>query len=210
MPLLPAPSVWKLWPHWSHAWPQVFQRPFGNDLHPLGARVVGEDAAAVHAHDAPRRLHVRVDVHALRKIEPSIRPPAQGVDDVVRVLGAESAEDDALLVGLAVAIGVLEVEQLGGLADVAGPVALGREHGRDAGGDEQAVGKDGALLGLAVVVGVFEDEDFVERVLPGRDLRIHRAARDPQAALRVPVHLRGFREERVLGPEGNFESIGER
>ena len=61
-----------------------------------------------------------MDVDALVEVEPSIRPPVQGVDDVVRVLGAEAAEDDALRVRLAVAIGVVEVEQLGALADVAG------------------------------------------------------------------------------------------
>ena len=61
-----------------------------------------------------------MNIDALVEVEPSIRPPVQGVDDVMGVLGAEAAEDDALLVGLAVAIGVGEVEQLGGLADVAG------------------------------------------------------------------------------------------
>ena len=55
-------------------------------------------------------------------------------------------------VGLAVAVGVLEVEQLGAVGDVGPAVAR-----LDAGGDQQAVGEDGGLVGLAVAVGVFED-----------------------------------------------------
>ena len=89
-------------------------------LQPLGARVVGEDGAGVHPHHAVGRLQMAVDVDALVKVQPPIRPPAQCVDEMVRVLGAEAGEDDALRVGLAVAVGVGEVEQLGGLADVSG------------------------------------------------------------------------------------------
>ena len=55
-------------------------------------------------------------------------------------------------VGLAVAVGVLEVEQLGAVGDVRAAVA-----GLDAGGDQQAVGEDRGLVGLAVAVAVFED-----------------------------------------------------
>ena len=65
-----------------------------------------------------------------------------------------------LLVGLAVAVGVLEVEQLGAVGDVGAAVAR-----LDAGGDQQAVGEDGGLVGLAVAVGVFEDEDLVVGLL---------------------------------------------
>ena len=70
----------------------------------------------------------------------------------MRVLGAEAGEDDARLVGLAVAVGVAEVEQLGAVGDVRAAVAR-----LDAGRDQQAVGEDGRLVGLAVAVGVLED-----------------------------------------------------
>ena len=59
-------------------------------------------------------------------------------------------------VGLAVAVGVVEVEQLGAVGDVGAAVA-----GLDPGGDQQPVGEDGGLVGLAVAVGVFEDHDLV-------------------------------------------------
>ena len=50
-------------------------------------------------------------------------------------------------VGLAVAVGVLEVDQFGAVGDVGAAVAR-----LDAGGDQQAVGEDGGLVGLAVAV----------------------------------------------------------
>ena len=65
-------------------------------------------------------------------------------------------EDDAAGVGLAVAVGVLEVQQFGAVGDVDAAVS-----GLEAGGDEQTVGEDRGLVGPAVVVGVFEDQDLV-------------------------------------------------
>ena len=54
------------------------------------------DAAARSSRrDAVRRLDVAVDVDRLVEVEPAVRPPAERVDDVVRVLGAEAGEHDA-------------------------------------------------------------------------------------------------------------------
>ena len=80
-------------------------------------------------------------------------------------------------VGLAVAVGVRQVQQVGAVGDVDAAVA-----GLDAGGNEQAVGEDGGLVGLAVAVGVFEDDDLVVGLLARLDLRIDLAARDPEPA----------------------------
>src|SRR5688572_8451146 len=56
-------------------------------LHRLGPEP--PDAAAVEALDAVRGLDVRVDVDGLVEPEAAVRAPAECVDDVVRVLGAE-------------------------------------------------------------------------------------------------------------------------
>ena len=150
---------------------------------------------------AVRRLDVAVDVDRLVEVEAAVRAPAERVDDVVRVLGAEAGEDDAASCrpcrpGLRRG----QVEQLGAVGDVGAAVA-----GLDAGGDEQAVGEDGRLVGLAVAVGVFEDEDLVVRLLARLDLRVDLARRDPEPALRVEVHLDRLGEQRVGGEEVDLE-----
>ena len=63
----------------------------------------------------------------------------------MRVVAAEAGDDDFSLVGLAVAVGVLEEEDVGRVGDPDAAVADG-----DAGGDVQAVGEDGDLVDLPV------------------------------------------------------------
>ena len=168
-------------------------------------RAQRERAAAVQPHHAVRRLGVRVDVNGLVHVELPVRSPAQRVQDVMRVLGAESAQHHAPLIRDAVAVGVLEVQQLGALPDVAAAVAR-----LDAGGNQQAVGEHGGLVRDAVAVGVFEDEDFVVLRLARLDLRIDGRTGDPEPPARVPIHGDGLGEQRVLGPERDFEiGVGE-
>ncbi len=62
------------------------------------------DAAAAQPAHAVGRLDVAVDVDRLVEVEHPVRAPAQGVDDVMRVLGAEAGEHDAAAIGLAVAL----------------------------------------------------------------------------------------------------------
>ena len=107
------------------------------------------------------------------------------------------------LVGLAVAVGVLEVEQLGAVGDVGAAVA-----GLDAGGDQQAVGEDGGLVGLAVAVGVFEDDDLVVGLLARLDLRIDLADATQSRPCGVEVHLDRLGEQRVGGEEVDLEPVG--
>ena len=95
------------------------------------------DAAGVEVAHAVRRLDVAVNVDRLVEIQHPVRAPAEGVDDVMRVLGAEAGQDDAAFAGLAVGVGVGEEQQVGAVGDVDAAVA-----GLDAGGDEQAVGED--------------------------------------------------------------------
>ena len=54
-----------------------------------------------------------MNVDRLVHVEHAVHPPAERVEDVMRVLGAEPAEHDARLIGLAVAVGVLEMQHLG-------------------------------------------------------------------------------------------------
>ena len=79
-------------------------------LHRLGPESPG--AAAQQAFGAPGRFDMAVNVNALIEIQAAIRPPAEGMDDVVRVFGAEAGEHDPPLVGLARAGGVLEMKTL--------------------------------------------------------------------------------------------------
>ena len=65
----------------------------------------------------------RVNIDGLIEVEAAILAPAEGVNDVVCVFGAEAGEHDAALVGLAVAVGVGEVEQFGAVGDVRAAVA---------------------------------------------------------------------------------------
>ena len=106
-------------------------------------------------------------------------------------------------VGLAVAVGVLEVEQFGAVGDIGAAVAR-----LDAGGDQQAVGEDRGLVGLAVAVGVFEDEDLVVGLLPRLDLGIDLRAGDPEPPRGVEIHLDRLGEQRVGGEQVDLEAVG--
>ena len=108
------------------------------DFEALGVRVVGEGDAGVGAHEAPRGLEVRVDVDRLVEVQSAIDAPVEGVDDVVGVLRAEAAQDDAASGEKSVSVGVGEVQQFGAGADVrATEIIRG-----DARRDEQTVRDD--------------------------------------------------------------------
>ena len=174
-------------------------------LDPFRAGVEAHDAAAAQAQQAVRRLGVGAGVDALVHPDAAVRAAPQRVQVVVGVLGAEPAEHAAHVVGLAVAGGVGEVEQIGALADVATAVA-----GENAGGNEQALGKDGGGIGLTVAGGVAENDDFVVGGLADFDLRVNLRAGDPQVAVGVEVHLGRLVEQRVFRPQGDFIAVGHR
>src|SRR6187551_3835905 len=109
------------------------------------------------------------------------------------VFRAEAGHDDALGVGLAIAIGILEEGHAGLLAAVDAAIAK-----LEAERDVQAGGEDGALVGLAVMVGVLKDDDLVVGLLSWSHLRIRRGAGNPQASAGVPAHLDGLCHFRKL------------
>ena len=161
------------------------------------------DAAGIEPPNAVGRLHMAVDIDRLVEVEPGIRPPAEGVDDVVRVFRAEAGENDPSRVGLAVTIGVGEVKKLRAVGDV--DTAVAGQHG---GGHQEAVGKDRAGVGLPVTVAILEDRNGVVGDLARPDLWIHARRRDPQPALGIEVHLQGLRDQRIGSEEIHFIAIG--
>jgi hypothetical protein len=90
-------------------------------------------------------------------VDAVIQAPADAVEQPLHVLPAEAGEDGLAHVGLAVAVGVLEVEDVGGGPDEHAAVVA--EDGR---GPGELVGVDGALVEPPVAVGVFEQADGAE------------------------------------------------
>ena len=126
------------------------------------------DPAGVQPTDSAGCLHVAVDVNRLVEVEPGIWAPAEGVDDVVRVFRAEAGEHDPPCVGLAVAIGVGEVEEFRAVGHV--DAAVARQHG---GRHQETVGEHGVGVGPSVAVAILQDGDRVVGHLARPDLRIH-------------------------------------
>lgn len=143
--------------------------------------------------------------------EPKVAEGAafEPVDHLVGVGRAESGEDDGALISFAIAIGVLQVDELGGFRDVDSPIAKLESHG-----DEEAFGEAVELVSAAVAIGVFANEDVVTRTKAGCDVRIGGNADDPEPAAVVPAHLYGLHdaigfagEEVDLEAIGNFEGV---
>src|SRR4051812_41180223 len=93
---------------------------------------------------AVRRLDVRVNVDALIEIQAPVGSPAERVQDVVCVLGAEAGEYDARLVSLLARLARTEVDQLRTVGDIRSAVAR-----LDTSWDQQAIREDGCLVGPA-------------------------------------------------------------
>src|SRR5438477_11337336 len=76
------------------------------------------------------------------------------------------------------------MEQLSAAADVETTIAM-LQPGRD----QQTISKNGRFLRAPVPISIFQNKNFVVRRLTRLELRINRAARHPQAALRIESHL---------------------
>ena len=100
----------------------------------------------------------------------------------MRVIAAKAGDDDLAPVGAAVAIGVLQEEDV---RRVGHPHATGADG--DARRDIQIVGKDGKAVGPAVVVGVFENLDPVPAG-PRLLARVFQAFGNPHPATLVKGH----------------------
>ncbi len=129
--------------------------PPREDLEVAGLRVDPEDCAGKLVDLAAVIDPGRVE-DAVPAVKPAVGAPGQRVGQLVGVEPAEAGDDDLAGVGPAVAVGVLEEEDVGrvGHPDPPAPDC-------DSRWDVQAVGEDGELVGPAVAVGVFEDLDPV-------------------------------------------------
>ena len=168
----------------------------------LRIRPKPHNAATLETHDAVWCFQVAANVNGLVKVKPPIVSPAKGVQSVVGVFGAEAGQHNALFIGLTVAVGVLEMQQLRALADITSAIA--RLNG---GWNKQAFGKDLRLVRAPIAGGVLQHHDFVIGHLAGLHLRINLRGRYPKAALRIEIHLDRLGQRRVLGEEGNLHTF---
>src|SRR5439155_22200713 len=127
------------------------------------------------------------NVESLRKPEFASGTKQKGIDILMIVARAKTAQDDTTLVGFVVAVGVFQVQQLGALGDVRAAITQ-----FDASGNHQTVRENSRFVAAPVAIGVFEDEYFVVWHLAGFNLRIDRAADHPQPPARVEAHLDRF------------------
>src|SRR5262249_31283612 len=182
--------------------------------HRVEVAVIGPDAqvAAGHADALAglRRLDASATI-AVGDIDPVVESPRQRVDAMLLVPLDEAGIEDNFLVRLAVAVGVLGVEDLGGGRH---NDALAPRH--DTGRETDFVEEDRRLVVLAVTFGAFEKLDaspglalavYTERIVAHLD--------DPELAVRTPgeadriLHQRlrhdQFGDEtgpRLQGPQG--------
>ncbi len=108
-------------------------------------------------------------------VQPIVETPAKRVDASVGVVVGESGEERFPRVGMAVAVGVGEIQHLGGVADehAAAP-------GFHVGGEAQAVAESRRLVELAVAVAIDQAADAALRRKLGVDLcACSRASRPP-------------------------------
>jgi len=168
------------------------------------ARPQAPEARLFEPGDSPGRLDVRTDVESLGKPEFATGTEKKRVDVLVIVTGAEPAQDHPTLVRLIIAIGVLQKQQLGTVANVSAAIAQ-----LDAGGNHQAVREDDRLVATPIAVRVFEDKHLVVRRLPRFDLGIDRAADNPQTPACVETDLDRFHDAVLLrGKEIHLKTVG--
>src|SRR5690606_24764432 len=183
--------------------PPRIHHPAGEHLEAARSRLHPPDAAAVETPHPPGRLDIAVRVDALVDVERAIGPPAERVDEMMGVGAAESAKDDSLLVRPAVAVRVLEIEQLVGIAHVEAAVADG-----DTGRHLEPLGEDDGRIGAAVAVAVLQHVDLVVGYLTRLRLRVCSRADDPEAPALVPRHPHGLPDHGLGGEEVDFEAVG--
>ena len=123
----------------------------------------------------------------------------------MRIIALGVEEDDArLLVGLAVALGVAQTQDLVARGDIDRAVRMAGDVHRG----RRALVEGGEAVGLAVAVGVFEDADAVELrplVVGRREVRV--ALDDQQPAAGVEVEANGMDDVRSGGEQIDTQTV---
>lgn len=128
MPLPPAPSVKKELPYWSQWWPHGLQPPRVKTDSVQESGLKRQMPPELRRHPVGR-LDVGVRVNRLVHVEVPVITPAQRVEIVMGVLGTEARQSDRAAVGLAVAIGVFQMQKLMTGRHVASALSIG-DHAR--------------------------------------------------------------------------------
>ena len=152
------------------------------------------DGAVGVAQHAVEGLDLGAVEHTVGEVHRASRFIADGVGLVVRVGGVHAGEQAFLPVGLAVAVGVADVPDVGRL-DEDDAVLVELEARRAV----EAVEEGRRLEDLAGLRVEVQDDELVEDLGRGRGLGVGRPAGDPEAALGVEVHLHRVDE---LGDDG--------
>ena len=116
----------------------------------------------------------------------------------VGIADTPAGQDDLAHVGLVVAIGVLEEDEVGSLRD--DHAAVGEDEAR---GDVKVVREDRELIGLTVAIGIFADLDAIVALLLVflHAMRVIGGLADPKAAAGIPSERDRLRDVRLRGEE---------
>ena len=171
--------------------PRVDQS-FADDLRPPCLRPELPHPAPHQPPYTVRRLHVRVNVDRLQKVQHPLRAPAEGVQQMVRVLRAETAQQDRALVRLQIPVRILQKQHLRRIRHIQTPITW---HQRRR--NVQSIGKGRRFVRLAVAIRILQHHHLVLRRLARLDVRIGRTAHHPKAAFGIPVHLHRFLNHRL-------------
>ena len=151
---------------------------------------------------------MRVVVEPVRRVKPAIETAAErglvamGIPGVV-----EGAVQRGPLVGLAVAIGILEQPNVGNAPDERLPMGIVGAEGINSNGNIQAVGELGHLSSATVCTEILENHhpvptDPVGRSGPG----VLDARRDPKPACRIKGEVHGLVDVGLVRHQLDFES----
>src|SRR4051794_6722588 len=89
-------------------------------------------------------------------VEPAVWTPGEAVEEFVPIFHAEAGFQNGRLIGLAIAIRVLQEIKIRSGPDIDSAVAE-----RQAGGETEAIGEDGHFIGAAIAVGVLKNFDAI-------------------------------------------------
>ena len=174
-------------------------------LEPITARVEQEVLAADRdcLHPGLVRAENFTPVQAGRDVKPVVEAPPKRVEHpLTSDVFAEAGQGDPAHVGLAVAVCIFEVEQVGRGADIDTSVPAG-----DGAGHRHVAGEDGALVENKVAIGVFKEADAALTAgLRDGGLVVLGKLGDVHPAVFVEVDRDGAAQQRLGGGQFDMEA----